>query len=514
MSTPPMFAWGTALGGLPAVRDMTGAWKIFHGIPTDEQEYAYKSLLDFGRAPADEGWVYACVMRRAAYAQSVPWRVYVRESKALVPAEETNDSAGQDLQFLLDDVNPVNMSGSDLKAYTEAGLSAWGEGYWHKVRGRLGGPPQELYWLPAPAMTPKNGRTWIESYEYRPSGPTLDTETYAPKDIVAFRRINLNDPLRGLSPLSAAREHISVSRMIAVQTSATLRNWSIPAGAWVAPKGANIGEQDKRLIQRVLRAMRGPKAQGKVPVLPEGLDWKQIALSPKDAEWLAAGKLARMTVCAVLGVPLILVGDDEKVTTYGNFRDARKIMWQDTMIPELDWIADVLNSWLVPDFDPQRKRLVVAFDYSQIEALQEPLSDQITTWNSMVERGVVVPNEMRRKFRLGPDVAWGDEPVRAATLIPLGQQAPPTPPGTVITDDKIAETVRSVRGLYGSGPVKAWLAEPEQPLDTRPLLGGMVSDDARELLETGLRRRYNPEQLAAGVPHEGFAGLVSLNGRT
>jgi len=83
-----MFAWGTALGGLPAVRDMTGAWKIFHGIPTDEQEYAYKSLLDFGRAPADEGWVYACVMRRAAYAQSVPWRVYVRESKALVPAEE------------------------------------------------------------------------------------------------------------------------------------------------------------------------------------------------------------------------------------------------------------------------------------------------------------------------------------------------------------------------------------------------------------------------------------------
>src|SRR3990167_3783387 len=102
-SSPPMLAWGTAQGGLPAFRDMSGAWKIFHGIPIDEQEYVYRTIVDFGRAPADEGWVYACVMRRAAYAQSVPWRVYVREGKALVPSDETNDAAAQDLQFLLDD---------------------------------------------------------------------------------------------------------------------------------------------------------------------------------------------------------------------------------------------------------------------------------------------------------------------------------------------------------------------------------------------------------------------------
>src|SRR3990167_2191092 len=93
-SSPPMLAWGTAQGGLPAFRDMSGAWKIFHGIPIDEQEYAYRTIVDFGRAPADEGWVYACVMRRAAYAQSVPWRGYVREAKALVPAGGANDPAG------------------------------------------------------------------------------------------------------------------------------------------------------------------------------------------------------------------------------------------------------------------------------------------------------------------------------------------------------------------------------------------------------------------------------------
>jgi len=154
---------------MPAVRDTSASWRQFMGIPDGDRISSYNSMDDYGRAPADEAWVYRCVSILAFGAQSVPLRVYVRQGKDLILADDAGDEAGQALQFLLDDVNPVNMSGSDLKAYTIAGLAVWGENYWQKVRGRFGGPPQELYWLRAPDIRPNIGRTWIDRYDYHPA---------------------------------------------------------------------------------------------------------------------------------------------------------------------------------------------------------------------------------------------------------------------------------------------------------------------------------------------------------
>ncbi len=503
MNAPPLFSPEVAIAG---IRDISAQWRAFMGIPAPDGAAVYRTMADYASAPADEAWVFRCVNLKAAFAQGVPLRVWVKDGPARIPAEEAGNAAAEDLQGLLDDVNPVSMNGSDLKAFTVAALSVWGETHWRKVRGRFGGPPQELWWLQSDHLTPNVGRVWIDSYDYRTANGEI--ENYRTRDVVAFRRINLKDPTRGLSPISAARYEVSVNRQAAEWNSATLGNWGVPPIAWVIPKEAEFSSQDKSLVQRALRALRGPRNQGKAPILPQGLEPKVLSLSPRDAEWIAARKVSRMTICAVMGVPLVLAGDDEKSSVYANLRDAERIFAR-YMISELDWVADGINGWLVPDFDPARpgrRTISVAFDYSAIEALQEPIADRKRIALQELERGARSRDEYRVEFGIGPSLPPEiSQFVELQTLLPIAGGTGGTEPMPSAADERAVladEGSDAMRHLYRQPAVRAYLAGGSiDPVAT--LLGVPASNE----LAVGLRRRYTAAQILDGVPAEGFGGL-------
>lgn len=507
MNAPPMLMPTVASAGMPAVRDMSGQWYAVMGISPDRALEVYDSLDTFGRAPADEAWVYRCVTLKAGFAQGVPLRVYVKEGRQRIPAEDTNDSAAQDLQALLDGVDLDRVwGGGDLRAFSTAAMSVWGENYVKKVRGRLGGPPQELWWIRAPDVTPNPGRSWIDSYSYRDR--TGQIETYAPRDMIPWRRINLQNPMRGLSPLSAARFAIAVNRQSDEQAANLLANWSVPPGAWVIPKDADFTDQDRSLVRRALRALRGPRGAGKIPVLPQGLTWQTIGLSPADMESVHQRKLSRMQVCAAEGVPLVLAGDDEKTTVYANMRDAERVFAR-YMITELDAMADGYNAWLTPDFDPApgpRRHIVVAFDYTGIEALQAPLEDRKRVALSEIEHGARTGDEYRAEFGTGLPLPKGEGQVvtRLSTLLPIGagDAAPPadfTRPPEDLSDDG-SDTIRAYgRDLYKHPVVRAWIADPQAGLNVPALFGRPVPAATVSATEAGLRRRDSATAIADSI---------------
>lgn len=518
MTQPPMFM---ATDG--SVKNASGAWFNFMGIDRDDAP-EYRSLVDFGRAPADEAWVYSCVKRRMDAAQSIPLRVYVKQDGEWVDNEHTTDQDAKDLQFLLDDVNPES-EGSELQAYTEGGACVWGGSYWKKVRGKYGGRPQELWWLPGPNVTPDPARSLIETYTYRPSGTASD-ESIRARDIIPFRGVNLQDPRKLVSPLSSARNEIATNRAASEWNASTLRNHAIPAGAWIIEKGEEISTGETGVIRRVLRGLRGPKNAGKSPILPVPLRWQSLAMSPKDADWIASRKVSRMTICAVLGVPLVLAGDDDKNTVYGNLRDAERVMYRGTTIPELDKRASKINSWLTPEFDdpdPRKRHLMAGFDYSGIEALQPAPADAMAQWLEGVKVGLPL-NRYIKRFNMGAPVEGGDESRvllgRAGDvgLTPNDQSAdaPPAPaapaspkprPAEYQTSSQTgkdpAESVRSVGNLYAHPAVRAFMTGGE--LDTSFL--GDVEPVIGSLLEVALKRRYSVDQIIDGVPAEGYSGF-------
>lgn len=496
-------------------KDVAPAFFRFMGIPYQGEEAPVpKTLREFAQAPADEPWVYSCLRRNFLSMQQVPLRVYEKKGRNIVPLEETNRPDGQDLQDLLDNVNMRSMNGADFRGYTAAAYGAWGGSYWKKVRGKLGGPPQELYWLPAPDTEPKKDPaavTVIDSFIYQPQNTTI-RESYKPRDVLSFRSFNMADPTQLLSPLSAGRYDISISRQATMQAASVLANWSIPAGAWVAPPNEEISTSDVNLIRRALRALRGPRNQGKTPVLPKGLTWTPMALNPKDAEWLQARKVSRLTVCGLIGVPLLLAGDDESTGPYAYAREIKRWYWENTVVGIGQQMTDTIDGWLVPDFDRTRT-LTARFDYSEIEALKPTIPEQHTFWQGMIDRRVVVPNEYRRYFKLGPDLKWGDLPVLSTRLDPQNAQGEPEPSARITAVPQpdavqVANAVRALKHLYTVPEVGAYMNDPAQSLDTA-FLDVPVSEAMRQTLELGIRRRYSSAQIAEGVPADNYPGIAT-----
>jgi hypothetical protein len=317
--------------------------------------------------------------------------------------------------------------------------------------------------------------------------------------MLAWRRLNLQDPTRGLSPLSAIRYDIAYSRHVSEKRTQQLVNWNVPPGAWVIPKDAEWSPQDEGIVKRVLRTLRGPKGAGKTPILPKGLTWQAIALSPQDSAEIENGKISRMQVCAALGVPLVLAGDDEKTSVYRNMVDAERVFAR-YMIYELDWTADGFNGWLVPDFDPTRKKLVVAFDYTGIESLQAPLEDRKRVALQEIQNSARTPDEYRAEFRLGQELpdGVGKKVYQLLQVAPVGEgnpvAAPETTQPTTDDGDALRSAFRVARKDY------------DRTGDLTPI-SDLLGIDPSPALREGLRRRYTPEQLLNGVPREGFEGL-------
>jgi HK97 family phage portal protein len=410
------------------------------------------------------------------------------------------------------------MSAADLKATLLASLSIYGEAYLVKTRGRLGGTPRELHFLTPAAVTPVLGERWIDAYEYRPIG-TNKTATYVPKDVIAFRTPgNFVDPARGLAPLSAIRNEISTSRMASEHTNSQLRNHGVPAGVWVAPKDTEVTAQDQSAIRRVLASLRGPRNAGKTAVLPGGLQWQNLGLPEADAQYLNARKVSRMAIAAVFGIPLALMGDDEKTAVYRSIRDAEEIFWR-RFSSELNWVASVFDSWLTPEFDSTGDRLTIRFDTSAIEALRPSLQEQTTLWQSLLDRGVVTPNEARTHFGVGLPTEWGDRPILTLQVAPqpvqgtTPQVAEPLPVEEPVDAEEVQPVASMVvqlpPDLYRQPAVKAFLAG--SPLDVVALLGSEPVLTVRSELETGIRRRYSADQITSGVPAEGYLGLEGVS---
>lgn len=498
-----------------AVKDIYAEW-FKRGMGDQAGDGVPSGLRAMGRLPADEAWVYNVTTKLSDAAQSVELRVQTRRSATTsTPGSPTrarsewvdiddaprHDSAGEDLQTLLTDVNP-EWDGNQLQTYLEASDVIHGGCYLREVRGRLGGRPQELYWLPAPNVEPvrAGNSKLVTHYDYRPDDG--DVQLIPAREIIPFRRFNLMDPTIIMSPWEAARYDVATLRRTAQWNANLIQNYGIPPGAWVAAKDAEFAPTELNAIKRALRSIRGQGGAGKIPVLPGGLEWVPLSLSQKDADWLGSQKVSRMTVCAIAGMPLVIAGDDEHGGVYAGSRDAERIMWRITLIPKLQRRAARFDSWLVPHFDGTRKKLRVRYDFTKVEALRPAPAEFHQALQHWVDRGVPL-NRAIEELNLGAPVEGGDVSKLALQGAQeqnnyerenTGRPAQARPEGNRVQTGDAREAIRSLgRRLYRDEAVKAYLAT-----DDTSHLTALVSQGDVPILAEGLRRRLSAEQVADG----------------
>jgi HK97 family phage portal protein len=382
-----------------------------------------------------------------------------------------------------------------------------GNAYWLKVRSgneRTGNVVQ-LWPISPNVMEPFSERDeWISAYRWqiRPN-----EYIYVPvENIIHFRYgIDDKDHRRGLSPLKRLLREISTDNEATKFTDALLHNYAVPGLVVVPAANMTVSQEDADRIATTLRRKFGTDNRGNIAVLSREASIQQFGFSPQELDMQALHRLPEERISAVLGVPAIVAGLGAGLdrATYSNFREAREMFTERTLIPM--WRADQrkIATSLLPDFDSSDD-LIVEFDITNVRALQEDEDKKYNRLNIGVQNHWITVNEARTDVGL-PPVEGGDELTQPQPLaLAQGDEEPP------MEDEKrhpFGSTGRTIPEW------KRFLLQLDPDDDEAEQQARMAQEEAAaEMIAEALRRQRQPLEEDDGPENVGAALLLLLLG--
>lgn len=283
------------------------------------------------------------------------------------------------------------------------------------------GPPTELWPLRPDRFNVIPGERGIPSeYVFRAGAGTVRFPVDQIRGKSPILHMKFFNPLNdwwGQSPMEAASYSVDQHNESGIWNLALLQNKATPSGALVVettdanPSGRLDDETFKKLKQEIDDRFTGSKNAGRPMLLEGGMDWKEMSISPKDMDWIKGKNISARDVALAFGYPPILLsiqGD----TTYSNYKEARLALYEDTVLPTMDFIRDEFNNWLTPAFGDN---LFIDYDRDSIPALA---IKRALIFERVNKATFLTFNEKRAATDFEP-VEGGDVILVNAGLIPL-----------------------------------------------------------------------------------------------
>ncbi len=360
---------------------------------------------------ADEGYqknviVYRCVSLISRGLGSVPWLLY----------DHDEEVERHPLLDLLNCPSP-RQAGSAFMEVLVGHLLLVGNAYIEAV---FNGEGQvvELYALRPDRMRVIPGATGLPiAYEYEVNGHKRRLECDPVSGQSAVLHLKNFHPLNdwyGMSPIEAAARSIDQHNGVGEHNLALLQNGGRPSGALMfKPSNSNPLSETQRdgLREDIRRLYEGNANAGRILVLEGDFDWKEMGLSPKDLDFIEGKLLSAREIAQAFGVPPMLVGVTGDAT-FANYKEARYHLWEDTIIPLLEFLVAELNLWLCPYF---AEGIKLGYDTDEIPALAQRRE---AVWTKIQEADFLTINEKREAVGYSP-ITDGDfisPPLRKGAL--------------------------------------------------------------------------------------------------
>jgi HK97 family phage portal protein len=208
-------------------------------------------------------------------------------------------------------------------------------------------------------------------------------------------RHRTRDGVTGLSPLTWAREAISLTLDQQEHAGSMMRNGSRFSGALVfqgvAPK------QIEDLREWFARHYVGPDKAGKVIVLDGAADFKPFSMSATDAEFLESRKLSNLEIARLYGVPPTIAGIPDHAT-YSNVTQESRAFVARCLAPWARRIENAANRALLTE--SQRREFFIEHDLSGL--LRGDIDARFEAYRIGREGGWLSANDIRRTENMGP----------------------------------------------------------------------------------------------------------------
>ncbi|NEW86846.1 phage portal protein [Rhodopseudomonas sp. WA056] len=332
--------------------------------------------------------VYRCVRLVAENAAACAFGVF----------DGAQEREAHPLAALLARPNP-RQDGAALLETLYAHLLLAGNAYLEAVT--LGETVHELYALRPDRIRLIPGQDgWAEAYDYSVGGRSVrfDQNAAPLPPILHLTFFHPLDDHYGLAPLDAAAVAVDTHNAAARWNKALLDNSARPSGALVyaGPEGAVLSEnQFERLKRELENTYEGAANAGRPLLLEGGLDWKAMALSPKDMDFLEAKHAAAREIALAFGVPPMLLGIPGD-NTFSNYQEANRSFVRQTVLPLATRVGNALAQWLSPQFG-DGVRLVI--DTDRIDALSP---DRTALWDRVTRAPFLTLNEKREAVGYAP----------------------------------------------------------------------------------------------------------------
>jgi HK97 family phage portal protein len=411
------------------------AWPVGKGeIIAPDMAYGHDqsefSPEDYGSYIATSNDIYSVITARARMLSRL--RLQFFHGNGSDKLEDTTHPAVQQYRK----VNPF-WTAPRLARMDELCMGLWGQTAWALEPGPGRGKPGEIWWLKPSRLKPVTHETeYIQRYAYH--SLTGEIIFFDPEEIVWQRYPNPIDEFAPLAPLAAARLAADTSQAMMQSNRQLFKNGMQIAGLIVPPadKVTFSQEQAEDLERKLERRLTGVDKAHRWAVLRYEAQFKQLAITPKDAEFVAGMGLSFRQVCRVYGMPAALLGEMDGATL-SNVRDLERSAWDNTLTSDAEFRAAEIEEQYLPRFKggaPDH----CAYDFTKVSALQESATESWTREAQAIDRGAITINEWRKGKGM-PPVAWGDQPYMPVNKAPVGDdgqlQLPPSTGGTPPDDE-------------------------------------------------------------------------------
>lgn len=171
----------------------------------------------------------------------------------------------------------------------------------------------------------------------------------------------------------------------------------LPDGHQLTPEQVAAAQEQVDDVTRERREKFLPQ------VLSGAFDFKEGAMSMRDADFLRAGQQNSRLVAVVLGLSPTLLGDEKAGSlTDAGVNSELRAAYILTVLPLIDFILGELNAWLSPAYGGVR----LSYDRDQIEALNEDVNSVYDRYRKAAGGAFISVNEAREANgyeRLGPE---------------------------------------------------------------------------------------------------------------
>ena len=238
-----------------------------------------------------------------------------------------------------------------------------------------------MYHLPADRVTIEtNEKTYIDKFTYDHS---ID---YSPNEIIHIKENSFNSIYRGVPRLKPAFRTMQLLLSMRRFQDNFFKNGAVPGLVLKSPN--TLSEKIKERMLQAWVARYNPQSGGRRPLfLDGGLEVENLTeVNFKELDFQEAIKSNERIILEAMGIPPIILDGGNNA----NIRPNHRLYYLETILPITRKIAYAFERFFGFKLNE---------DVSNVPALQPELKDQASYYATLVNTGILTPNEAREALR-------------------------------------------------------------------------------------------------------------------